>query len=1277
MKILQSGKHAAVLKRPAVFMLLSLLLSPAFGAVNQAINYQGFLVSKATNLAVDTPQAMKFVLHATAVGDTAQFTETRCSVPVSKGRYDVEIGSTTPGGIPSPVIVNSQNIWLEVQVSPDGNCAGTYEALQPRIKLQAAPYAFSSVYASTASAATTIFKADTIGALDVTTNGALTISTNLFVMGGISVGSISPGQKLSVNGVIQVTGMGNGFMFPDGTIQTTAVANTMWQLLNGNLFSVNPGNVGISTGVPQARLHVSTGVTTETVFLVTAGPGNVFSVDGQGYATASKYFGGGDTLSGVLRSGAAGDSMLGALTMSGSSITVGSPNGVSSARYRLANNVVISTTTTLEHGGVYISSHVFLPPGAQYFGDGSQLTGVISADPTKVFRDGDTMTGLLTLPSLTVTTGTFMVGGAALSVQAGSAAVNSGAYLARFTVGGGIIATSSITAQGNLYAPSLFATSATISQGLTSSTGTFTATGWTQYSLQTSSGIKVNGGLVDAPFYVGDGSQLTGVNGTDATRVLKAGDVMTGNLKISGSSMTISYAHVTQPYALTVSSSLNTNNYWLAVSTGGNVAIQYLNLNSNTADGAIRWSNNSVGAQGALGFIGASRAFAYRAGGSDVHSAAIGDEVFRISAGANGADWKFSIGTSTPLEKFHVGSNMLVSTDTLSPIFYVSTTTGLVGISTLTATHALEVNGGILAGSSITAQGGFWGDGSHITGINAGYLPTNLTMSNVSAASPAGVVFSSTVRMGVTPFTADPTQNLQVMGSIRVGAQSEGDEFAYLSLYPLGGPTYIRWGTSASGNQGILGYNNSVDLIYRAGASDPATGGFEVFRVQPGADAGGADSKFGIGTASPQGRLHVQSNSIADPYVFITNHAITGFSMAVSTSGRVGIGTPAAQGRLHVVSNSVTDPYIFVTSHSVSGFSLVVSTTGRVGIGTTSPQGRLHVLGNSTTVPYVFLTSHTISGFGLVVSTNGSVGVGTGRPLGGLVVSTAGQVGIGLNGANPKALLSVGDGNILAEGSEGALSLPVSGVGTRFMWIPTAGAIRAGTVTGASPASWDIIGNYSTAFGNDTQATGNYSVAIGQNNMATSNFASAVGGGGNEAGGSYSTAAGGYLNKVYGRSSVVSGDSNVVFSSYSWAGGYNNFLDSSSSGTFVWGYDDNPAHSVGIFNTFPITDSFVFLIDPANTKGYKAGIGTPSPQARLDVNGSAQFGAGVNKSTFTAAGFWLPRSMTTAELQAAGGTPPSPGAVAFNSSIKDLCVSTGSAVGQWALMGSKSATGCY
>lgn len=89
----------------------------------------------------------------------------------------------------------------------------------------------------------------------------------------------------------------------------------------------------------------------------------------------------------------------------------------------------------------------------------------------------------------------------------------------------------------------------------------------------------------------------------------------------------------------------------------------------------------------------------------------------------------------------------------------------------------------------------------------------------------------------------------------------------------------------------------------------------------------------------------------------------------------------------------------------------------------------------------------------------------------------------------------------------------------------------------------------------------------------------------------------------------------------------------------------------------------------------KVGIGELNPSVALDVNGSAQFGSGVNKSTFTAEGFWRPRAMTSAEIQAAA--PPAEGAVVFNSIVKDLCVSTGTAVGQWALAGSRGIGDCF
>lgn len=89
---------------------------------------------------------------------------------------------------------------------------------------------------------------------------------------------------------------------------------------------------------------------------------------------------------------------------------------------------------------------------------------------------------------------------------------------------------------------------------------------------------------------------------------------------------------------------------------------------------------------------------------------------------------------------------------------------------------------------------------------------------------------------------------------------------------------------------------------------------------------------------------------------------------------------------------------------------------------------------------------------------------------------TAGFVGVGIN--DPQASLH-NFGNFLNTGTFGAgLATPVSGAGTRMMFVPNKGAFRAGGVAGTQ---WDHanIGEYSTAFGYNAQAEGNYSVAMG------------------------------------------------------------------------------------------------------------------------------------------------------------------------------------------------------
>jgi hypothetical protein len=979
-----------------------LLAEPAAAVITPTINYQGYLISKITNLPVETPQDLKFYIYDTPTGIASPlFSETRCDVKVTKGRYDVEIGSSIAGGIPARIFAERDGLWLEIQVDGDNDCAGAFEAMSPRVKLQASPYSFSSVYATTSSVATSMFLADTIGAHPATANGAITISTNLFVLGGISVGSISPGQTLAVAGMVESKGSlpacaddaSCGFKFPDGSVQTRAAALTMWEVAGPNVYSINPGNVAIGENntVPQARLHISSAAgDTGDLLLVSTGTSQLFLVNGLGQVRGGSFYGDGTTLTGVLRK--AGDTMTGQLTLSGSTLTVASAAGLFSPKVKLAEGVEFSSAAASQRGGIFISSHVYLMPGATFYGDGSGLINLISSDTSKVLKAGDTMTGQLTLSgsTLTVTGNAFSVGGSSLSVLGGNTAIGSAAYLARLTVGGGLIATSSITAQGSMHAASVHAPSG-IGNFYNVTATTATIWGWdpgTTYSLDTASGVLVRAGVVNAPHFVGNGSLLTNVTGTDSTKLLKAGDTMTGNLVVSPSSVTLA-SFGAHKYALTVASAAAANAYTLAVTTAGRVGVLLPNpaapldvageamvSYANTVTGSaklsikayndysyIHWTNSSLVASGGvnlgvLGYPGGlERDLIYRAAGSDPWNG--GQEVFRIRSDQAG-NWLFGIGSSPsvadqPREKFHVMANLLVSSTTANamPILYVSTSAAKVSLGTTAQTHLLTVNGGISAVSSVTAQGGFYGDGSGLTNLVTDSLPGLIQISTITARAGGlydAVLFSTSVyvqnRLAVGGLF-NPLADLHLKGVMRIDQRNIGDEVS-LSLFPAtGGNTYIVWNEGATPSKGVLGMVSSErDLVYRGGATNLGNG-VQVFRIKDTGPfiLGEVDKNF-----LPASRLHVATDLTVS-----ASGAGSTPALYVSTAARyVGVNTGAPQARLHVDGYS-----LFAASASilggglagaqsvleVVGSTLVVKANGTVGIGVASPAERLDVAG--------------------------------------------------------------------------------------------------------------------------------------------------------------------------------------------------------------------------------------------------------------------------------------------------------------------------------------------
>ncbi len=995
-------------------LLLLLAPAPASALITPTINYQGYLISKETNLPDDTPQAMKFVIYDEALGNGGElFSETRCSVNVSKGRYDVEIGSGITGGIPASIFSEHDGLWLEVQVDGNGDCAGSFESMSPRIRLQASPYAFSAVYASTASAATPVFSADTIGTLPDTANGAITISSNLFVMGGVSVGSGLSGQTLAVAGIVESSA--GGFKFPDGSIQSRAAAFTMWDGDGPNVYSINPGNVAIGQDNhnPLARLHISSAAgDTGDLLLVSTGTSQLFLVNGLGEAHALSFYGDGTTLSGLVRSG--GDNMTGQLTLAGSTLTIASPGGLLSPRIQFADNVEISSAPDPQQGGIYISTDIYTT--GRFIGDGSRLVNLVSSNTT-VLKAGDTMTGQLTLANstLTVTGNAFSVTGSTFSVFGGSVAIGGLTYPARLSVTGGINATADITAAGGLYAALINTSAGATFPNVTAASATLRGyDAATHYSLDTATGILVRAGVVTAPKFVGDGSSLTGVVGEDPNRLLRTGDTVTGNFLVSPSSLTIASYGPDHKYAFTVGNAAAMANYNLSVTTAGYVGVRvadprapldvdqrllvsnpagisHLDLNSFADFSYINWQDASLApvSQGALGFLpGSPRAFVYRAMGSDPGNG--GSEVFRIASSDTG-DWKFGIGTDSgnlPREKFHVFTNVLVSTSADNDILYVSTTTGYVSLSTGTQTHKLTVNGGIVARSSITAQGGFF----------AGMLDISTITARAGSAYD-GVVFTTAVYIQTNLAVGDvftPQTQVHVRGNLRLDAKSAAQDVK-LEFYPdPGRDAYISWDEGALTQKGVLGMPaGKRELVYRASAGN-LSNGVQGFRIK-------ADGSFIMGPDdfTPGSKFYVTDDMTVgaagkSPILFIS-----------TASTYVGISTGVPKEGLHVASSMLVGP------NRASAALYVSTASGYTGIGTGAPQALLDVAGLG-----LFRSSAAIGGTGLTGAQSALEVIGST-----LVVRNDGTVGIGT--ASPTERLEVA-GKVKAEGFNAARELIAS-----------------------------------------------------------------------------------------------------------------------------------------------------------------------------------------------------------------------------------------------------------
>ncbi|MBI5244791.1 MAG: hypothetical protein HY922_14070, partial [Elusimicrobia bacterium] len=169
---------------------LLVLAPPAWTQVPAKFTYQG--VVHESGVAVSGNRNMVISLYAASAGGVPLWSSASLPVSVSTGLFQVVLA---PTGIDWEAVTP----WLEVQVGA--------VTLSPREQLTSSPYAIAALHASTATAASAVFKADTIASLNATANGGITISSNLFVTGGsVGIGTTSPALKLDVAGGYGVSG---------------------------------------------------------------------------------------------------------------------------------------------------------------------------------------------------------------------------------------------------------------------------------------------------------------------------------------------------------------------------------------------------------------------------------------------------------------------------------------------------------------------------------------------------------------------------------------------------------------------------------------------------------------------------------------------------------------------------------------------------------------------------------------------------------------------------------------------------------------------------------------------------------------------------------------------------------------------------------------------------------------------------------------------------------------------------------------------------------------